>query len=224
MTKESTPDAVVDDLVQIVTHRIASLTSGLEGYTDILIETLATDEQRRLAREILAGVSRINGVVEDLRFFVRPIAAHPIPLSVGGLVMEVIAALPAEDQAMIQTEMEGGSEPLAILDPALSRQTLLALIQNAIDGAGPSGGVIVKQHSDEEYVSVRIWNAGATLTEAELARARDPFYTTKAQNLGLGLTLSRRAMEAQGGLLDIAAADDGTAVTLRFEVASALEC
>ncbi|HEX7072014.1 MAG TPA: ATP-binding protein [Rhodothermales bacterium] len=213
---------VLDDLVQIVTHRIASLTAGVEGYADVLVETLNTPEQRRLARHILEGVARINGVVEDLRFFVQPIEPVVVPMRVSSLVTSALNILSDSERARVTAPSRIAGRVVA--DPHLSRQALHALLRNALDASGSSGEVRLEvRREDDDFAVIRVWNSGRALSRTEAARAVEPFYTTKAQNLGLGLPLARRMARAQGGDVDFEAVEAGTAVVFRLPRPVALD-
>lgn len=222
MNQEITTE-VLDDLVQIVTHRISSLTAGVEGYADLLTETLNAPEQRRLARHILEGVARINGVVDDLRFFVQPLAPVAVQMPIWRLIDSVVDIL--LDTEREQLELPARRRRLRVLaDPHLSRQALLALVRNALDAVMPGGKIRLKVASDDAgSASIRIWNDGPGLTDSEATRALAPFYTTKAQNLGLGLTIAHRMAEAQGGSVAFEHVTEGACVVLRLPLVVAQE-
>lgn len=222
--KESVSSEVLEDLVQIVTHRISSLTAGVAGYADVLVETLDSPEQRRLARHILEGVSRINGVVDDLRFFVRPVEAVAVRLRVSTLLESALTVLSDAERAVVDAPDQAATSMFVVADPHLSRQCLYALLRNALDAAGPGNMVRIDlSYPDPAVAAVRIWNGGARMTAAEASRALEPFYTTKAQHLGLGLTLARRMARAQGGDVTFEDVADGTVVLFRLPLAVAQE-
>lgn len=214
--KEPLTSEVLDDLVQIVTHRIASLTAGVEGYADLLVDSLHTPEQRRLVRHILEGVSRINGVVEDLQFFTRPVEPMVVPLRVSSLVEGVLDVLSDAERDQIAASLVDADVLRVEGDPHLCRQALHALIRNALDAARPEGAVRVDVEATASHVDIRIWNEGPALAPEMANRAIAPFFTTKAQNLGLGLTIAERMADAQGGSICFEPVEEGTEVRLRL--------
>jgi len=119
--------------------------------------------------------------------------------------------------------------PLALVDKAQLGGALRALAQNARD-AMPRGGVIALAASADvvhegqphpaglrpgAYMRLEVVDGGTGMDRATLARAPEPFFTTKASGTGLGLAAARSFAEQSGGGLAIASeAGRGTTVTL----------
>jgi signal transduction histidine kinase len=99
---------------------------------------------------------------------------------------------------------------------------LLNLVMNAIEAlSGVSAGLRVLWVSSEKVaateVVVAVRDSGPGLEPQHLERLFEAFYTTKPQGLGLGLTISRRIIEAHGGRL-WATTNEGRGATFQFTV------
>ena len=86
------------------------------------------------------------------------------------------------------------------------QQVLLNLIVNAIEAMSgvhdrPRELTIVSRRSDANAVVVEVRDSGPGLNEEGAQRVFEPFYTTKAQGIGIGLSISRSIVEAHGGRL-----------------------
>jgi signal transduction histidine kinase len=90
------------------------------------------------------------------------------------------------------------------------------LIQNGLDAAGPDGPVHVRIRTDEDQVRFEIWNDGAIPLQHAEERVFIPFFTTKANNLGVGLSIARQIAHVHHGRLVLAhnAEPKGTCFTL----------
>jgi len=112
----------------------------------------------------------------------------------------------------------GGLE--AIVAPrAELLQALLPLVQNARDASEGAGPVHLQAQAVEGWIEVRVRDEGAGMSDAVLARAGEPFYTTKepGQGTGLGLHVARLLAEQLGGDVQLASeVGRGTTATLRF--------
>jgi signal transduction histidine kinase len=96
-------------------------------------------------------------------------------------------------------------------DPGLLGQVAENLLKNAIE-AQPAGGAIHVEVSagQGQGVCLKITNRGFSLGPDEAERILEPYFTTKADGTGLGLTISRRIVEAHGGRLTIQVPEPGT--------------
>jgi signal transduction histidine kinase len=91
--------------------------------------------------------------------------------------------------------------------PALSadrdqlRQVILNLLTNAYQAIGETGTVTLGIEQSDGAVQLLVADDGAGMTEETRARLFEPFFTTQAKGVGLGLAVSRRIVEAHGGRL-----------------------
>ena len=176
-------------------HRIRGLLTGIEGYTDLLLEKIESSDQRELAFRVLESTSRIEGILSDLQHYNSPIEAHfhKIPAStVSGDVLSALADSEV-DQIVVDDILLDNIDLRA--DESLIRQALIAILRNAIEADGPNSSPIrfsAYQSDDGKSVLYSIRNSGSRLSQDESFRIFQAFHTTKTANLGLGLTLARR--------------------------------
>jgi nitrogen fixation/metabolism regulation signal transduction histidine kinase len=89
----------------------------------------------------------------------------------------------------------------AWFDPGQLEQVLINLIKNAHESGSAAGEVVLQARREAGGLMVRVLDRGRGMTEPVLHSALLPFYSTKANGSGLGLTLSREIIEAHGGRL-----------------------
>ncbi len=220
--EDSASDEAFAELAQIIAHRIRSLTSSIESCADMLSDVVDGRDERELVLSILEGAARIEYVLSDLMLYGKPIHPTYLPLYIDDVLQGVLSLLSTEERSRIEHVDELRETVQVAADPNLLRQALLAVIQNALDAVedrpAKDGWVRIETRLDENAgkTVISIANPGATGIDEAAERVFRPFFTTKAQNLGLGLSIARRIVGVHDGTLDLTA-DDAESGT-RFEI------
>lgn len=90
---------------------------------------------------------------------------------------------------------------------------LLGLVQNAIEAVDGGGEIAVEWAQRANSVEIAVSDTGPGVPEELRSRVFEPFFTTRAKGVGLGLAIARQVVEAHGGTLDVGS---GTAGGARF--------
>ncbi len=112
-----------------------------------------------------------------------------------------------------------------LVDPHQIRQALLNLLLNGIDAAGSGGTVVVETalavgQGGAAHVTVGVRDNGAGLDPDEIPKIFEPFYTTKPNGTGLGLTIVSRILEQNGGHVGVTSEKGrGSTFSVRLPVA-----
>ncbi len=189
------------------------------------------DSRQRFLRIILDETARLNRIVEGLLRYARPNRPDLRETALDELVRHVLDLARAGMEASgIRVGFKlSGRIPRIYVDPAQVEQVLLNLLRNA-EEAMPSGGEVVvtisvvrrrphrrrgigRRAGDRmrvraredgplvRFVSVRVSDTGPGIPRELLPRIFNPFYTTRSQGTGLGLSLSQSIVREHGGFL-----------------------
>jgi signal transduction histidine kinase len=124
-------------------------------------------------------------------------------------------------EVTVQTRLADDLPPV-MADRVQLQQVLLNLMMNAIEAMKPVSDRarvlrIETMRHKEHAALVAIQDSGVGLDTAQMQKLFDPFYTTKPQGLGMGLSVCRTILERHGGCL-WAEANEGPGATFKFSL------
>jgi C4-dicarboxylate-specific signal transduction histidine kinase len=165
-------------------------------------------EARSALANIAADGKRAGEVIARIRALTRRQAPRMELLDVNRKVLEVVALAEHEMKThgiVLRTEL-APALPGVAGDRVQLQQVLLNLIVNAIEAMSGVHGqprelTIVTAARQPGGVVVEVRDSGPGLGAERVERVFEPFYTTKAQGIGIGLSISRSIVEAHGGRL-----------------------
>lgn len=193
-------------LTRILTHEIMNSLSPITSLSDTLLHLgrpLDADVARGLDT-ISATSRRLLTFVEGFRRFTRIPEPRREPFEVRELFREAMVLAAADRGAVaIRTDIEP-ADTMIYADRALLGQVAVNLLKNAREAVGdkPDGWIEIRSRIDAaEQVIIEISNNGGAIPAEVIENIFTPFYTTKPDGSGIGLSLSRRIMQLHGGSL-----------------------
>ena len=210
-------------LSRILTHEIMNSLAPITSLSDTLLHmdrALEPDLERGL-ETISATSRRLMTFVEGYRRFTRIPAPQREPFEVRELVRQAVVLTAAEEDALrIHVDIEP-AETMIYADKAQLGQVMVNLLKNAREAiAGRHAGEIeIRSRIDAaEHVIIEISNNGGAIPAEVTENIFTPFYTTKPDGSGIGLSLSRRIMQLHGGSLRLSCnTDRRVTFTLQIE-------
>lgn len=218
--------ASVGTLVAGLAHEIGTPMGVIQGHAELL-ESSATDERSRWrARAIGEQIGRISHIIQTLLNIARPREPVREPVELASVLVTTLSFLTDElRRRNIRVERKFEDVRTIEGDHEKLQQLFLNLFLNAID-AMPDGGAlrVSLARGEEDSVAVSVVDTGVGLTEDEIARIFEPFYTTKeaGQGSGLGLMVARRIVHDHDGEVEVTSGvDRGTEFRISFPVSEA---
>jgi signal transduction histidine kinase len=171
-------------------------------YLDFVL-TDARPDVRDYLRILREQVTLSTKIVTDLLDSARISPANRRLTSVHSIVGAQVERLPRADH--VQVDVAVSEElPQVDVDPVHIGQAVYNLLTNATQAMGDSGGRIevrAEPHGDD--VALRIQDTGPGMSADVLERIFEPLFTTKARGIGLGLSVSRALVQANGGDISV---------------------
>jgi C4-dicarboxylate-specific signal transduction histidine kinase len=205
--------ATVAELTASIAHEINQPLAAIVANAGACARFLARGpaslpDAREAADCIVNDATRAGEVTRRIRALLRKEAPRHVPSDINRIVADVIELLRAaldRQRIAIRTEL-AASLPRVMGDPVQLQQVLVNLVTNAAEaiserGKRPRAVTIRTQLGDDHTVRVSVEDTGVGLDPQNLDRIFDSFYTTKAEGIGVGLSISRSIVEAHGGEL-----------------------
>lgn len=206
---------------------LATLAAGAAHELSTPLSTIAI-VAKELERELARGDSRrdnsadarlIREEVARCRAILARMAADAAPgaadaMAEVGLEQLIEAALSGLPAARVRLALDAELRGAALRLPLHAvTQSLRCILQNALQAVAGGGEVVVRAALADGRCRIEVQDSGVGMTQAVLARAGEPFFTTKepGQGMGLGLFVSRAMLERIGGQLELSSsAGQGT--------------
>ena len=211
-------------LIRVLTHEIMNTVSPIASLSEALSHWANVPEKER-EMDLKAGLETIASSSNDLIGFVqsyRELAgvARPImkALMLDHLVNKVIGLTleQCNEAGAVCTYRPKTDDILIYADESQICRILINLIKNAVQ-AGAKHILITAEINQYDQTLVHVWNDGVPISPESQEQIFIPFFTTKQEGTGIGLSLSRQIMRAHNGMLDLTRSDEqGTEFTLTF--------
>jgi PAS domain S-box-containing protein len=202
----------VGELAASIAHEVnqplTAVTNNSNACLRLLDEhNLKPDVLRRALEEIVADGTRASAVIARTRGFIKKVPAEKNELDINEVIHEVLALIGREfreNRVLLEHKLTSDL-PRVLADRVQLQQVLLNLIMNGVEAmtavANRPRLLCVESRVDEpEKVLVAVRDSGIGLG-LEADRVFTPFFTTKANGMGLGLCISRSLIEGHGGRL-----------------------
>ena len=182
---------------------------------------VAKTQLEQLEDEVL----RLQGLATDFLTFGRPDAGHTEQFILTELLRNVNDFLrPELEQCQIRFDLDiepGAQHETVTIDRGKFRQALLNIATNS-EHAMPDGGTLSVSLTkpSQRDLQITIRDTGCGIPEDKLTRVFDPFFSTKDEGNGLGLSITKRIIEAGGGSIGMTSqVGGGTTVEIKLPVA-----
>ena len=198
--------ATLGELAAGLAHEIRNPLAGIAGVIEIIGRDLpATSPARAVVKDVRLEVAQINRILTDLLQTARP---HPPQICRSNLNTTVEHAVMLARQQVfskpIQIDLHLASDLSEVEhDSDQIHQVLLNLLLNAVQAMDGAGTIRVDLGSRGDQATVAVSDSGKGITPQNLPNIFRPFFTTKGNGTGLGLSLARRIVEEHHGRIEV---------------------
>ncbi len=214
--------ATTGEMAASMAHEIRNPLAGVLGALQVIDSDLAdVDPNKPILQEMMVQMERMNLAVNDLLSYARPSPPRFDLTDLNGIIDRTVSIMTSQAlKKNVTVDLSLDRElPRLTADRKLLQQLLWNVILNAVQAADDGGRVSVATEGGNGSVTVTVRDTGKGIAPAERENIFRPFYTTKHQGTGLGLTISRRIVEQHHGTISLESGDQaGTTCRVRLPV------
>ncbi len=215
--------ATLGELAASIAHEInqplaAVVTNAGASLRWLAQEPPNLDETREAAKRTVREANRASEVIGKIRALLKHEPPQMGQLNVNEVIQQVVSLTLHElVRGGITVQMDLAPDIPAIFgDRVQLQQVMLNLIMNAIDAMAANRDVtrnlLIKSVSVPEGVLIQVQDSGKGFDAGQAERFFEPFFTSKSQGIGMGLSISRSIIEAHGGRIWVTSASPQGAV------------
>jgi two-component system sensor histidine kinase AtoS len=198
------------ELAAGVAHHVRTPLTTISGYLQIMMKRLEDDRcsvGRDVLEMLLGEVSYINNVVKELILFAKPPINRQPGVCVNRLLEDALQLILKElggDKVVIDKVLPAGL-PTVTADAGLLKQAVMNVLQNALEAMPGQGTLTLRTwlHAELDMLVIAVGDSGGGVAPHVLPRVFEPFYSTKLDQMGLGLPTAHRIISEHGGFINI---------------------
>jgi signal transduction histidine kinase len=197
--------ATLGELAAGLAHEIRNPLAGIAGVVDVMGKELPADSpSRAVMDDVQNEIVHIQDILNDLLSYARP---RPPAFHAANLNTTV-------EQAVLLARQQVRTRPIQVLftpntvmpevchDPALIQQVVLNLVLNGIQAITGEGKVEVTLTAEGPQAVIVVKDTGKGIPADALPKIFKPFFTTRKEGTGLGLSLANGIVQSHGGSID----------------------
>jgi two-component system sensor histidine kinase PilS (NtrC family) len=213
--------AAVGGLAAGIAHEIRNPLAGISGSVELLSQTTANDDDKKLMRIILREIDRLNNLITEFLDFSSPEAPPTDPVDLVSLVKEVMEGLKTNNKLRqdIVTKIDIPAKAVILGRRDKLKQAFLNIVINAYQAmeSVPAASFDVTLKYESKTWKVVMKDSGCGMSESTRRRMFEPFHTTKSKGTGLGLAVTHKILEGHGAQIFVESTQGvGTSFTLIF--------
>jgi signal transduction histidine kinase len=199
--------AALGQLAAGLAHELRNPLGTIRASAEMLNRSVATENEvaREVAGFIAEEVDRTNSLVTRFLDFVCPLELRRAPADLSQVLDRSVTMVEREAAARQVTVYKNYSPdiPPFPLDAELMERVFYNLLANAAQATAPGGAVTVKARPVADSAEVSVIDRGEGIEPKVMDSIFNPFFTTKADGVGLGLAICSKIVDQHGGRIAV---------------------
>ena len=212
--------AAVGELASGVGHELRNPLNVIRNCAYLLNMALtekADEESANTLKVLDKQIDAANKIVTDLLDFTRIRPPQQIRADLKTMLRECVSYIAVPENIKVNVNLNGHAQPVRT-DPEQMNRVFSNIISNAVQAMNGKGGELnINAALDTDYISILFKDNGCGIPPENIEKIYEPLFTTKPKGIGLGLAISKRLVEQNGGKIEVASqVGQGTTFTVKL--------
>lgn len=210
---------IVSQLAASISHEVRNPLTVVKGFTQLLkTPDLSKESREQYIEHILEELNRAQVIIDDYLTFAKPAPEQLDRIPIDQELHRVInMMLPLCNMNSIHIS-EDLSKGIIIGNTQHFHQCFLNLIKNSIEAMPHGGELNISSSINNAKVIISIKDSGIGMTQEQINRFGEPYFSTKTKGTGLGTMVAVKIIETMNGTLEIhSIINKGTTLTITFQ-------
>ncbi|WP_415639883.1 ATP-binding protein, partial [Paenibacillus lupini] len=212
---------IISQLAASVAHEVRNPLQVTRGFLQLLEEKSNSNKEKNYMLLAINELDRASEIITDFLTFAKPQLEHVTVLNIANEFKHIGTIL------IPLANLQGGQLKLNVPEnlqiqgnSSKFKQAFINMIKNSIEALNGDGEIEINGYMDENRVIICIKDNGEGMTENELAKLGEPYYSNKTKGTGLGLMVTFSIIEVMQGEIEFKSSKGvGTEVVVTFPAA-----
>jgi len=209
--------AAMGEMAAGFAHEIRNPLTVMKNSLYLLGEVVSHKEKAKRHLDLIdSQLEEASYIVKELLDFTREIKPELSSASVNDVVRMSLSSRQIPRPVKVVDDLSQNLPQIKV-DETQMRQALMNLISNAIQAMPEGGKLSIRTYLEHSYLTISISDTGEGISRENLDKIFQPLFTTKQKGIGLGLTVTKRLVEANAGRIEVnSKKGEGSTFFLRF--------
>jgi len=204
-----------------VAHEVKNPLSSIKAIVQVLKEDSKNESKTQKSLSIIVEeIDRLTKVVNQLLVFAKPQTDSKSTVKISDVINKVLVVLRHEAKMNnVNIHLDVSNDlPVITVDEGSLNEVFFNIIHNAIQAMSEGGKLTVSISYDQkdDYITVVFENTGPCISEEDMGKIFEPYYTTKQTGTGLGLAIVKRKLDELKGMVQVKSGDSSTRFTVKI--------
>ncbi|MGK9185598.1 DUF4084 domain-containing protein [Priestia filamentosa] len=227
LARKSEKLEIVSHLAASISHEVRNPLTVAKGFMQLFYEDLKRNSKKQLCDIAIKELDRAAEIINDYLMFAKPAIEHKEMISIWSELQHavtIVTPLANMNTVQIQLPLPHDEDGFILGDRQKLQQCLINVLKNGIE-AMPNGGKLqVLLHHHHSDLQIDIHDSGKGMTQEQINRLGEPYFTTKEKGTGLGMMVSFSIVKGMKGSINVTSEPQkGTCFSIKFPLYQKIE-